>query len=159
MMNTLSQKHFIFTPENAKGPKRYGTNPSIEDVASFLNDQGERAEIVEGHYGVPERSILVHNPKNLPGLHQMASDFGQESAINSVNGHHAMHFYHGPKTGKIETGTGTVFSKEQPEDNYTTLHTSEGPLFFTHNFDMYKAEKAICLAKHSKSFPFSTSSC
>jgi len=140
MNNTLSSNHFIFSVENPKGPKRYGTNPSIEDVASFLNDQGERAEIVEGHYGVPERSILVHEPKNLPGLHQMAADFGQESGLESHGGEHTLHYYNGPNAGQVVKGKGTVFSKEQPEDNYTTIHTSDGPIHFQHNLDFNKSE-------------------
>src|SRR5271167_3954043 len=111
---------------------KFGSNPKIEDVTDFLNHNGENAEIVEGHYGKPERSILVRNPKNVPGLHQMASDFGQESAIHSKNGKHEMHFYHGPQAGQIVHGAGTQFNKEKPADYYTTIHTTSGPIHFTH---------------------------
>lgn len=122
-------------------PTKYGQNPSIEDVTKFLNHSGEDAEIVECHYGKPERSILVRHPKNVPGLHQMAKDFGQESAIHSKGGKHELHFYNGAMAGQVVGGEGTQFSEHQPEDNYTKIHTPEGPVFFTHNFDLGKSEK------------------
>jgi hypothetical protein len=139
MKHTLSPNHFILTPENPVVPGIQ--NPSIEDATKFLNQSGENAEIVQGHYDKPERSILIHNPKNVQGLHEMAKQFGQESAIHSQNGKHEMHFYHGPNAGKIVKGSGTQFYKEKPENYYTTIHTNKGPLHFSHNFDFNKSEK------------------
>lgn len=154
MKQVLSPNHFIFTPEQPKGPVVGNISPSIEDVTKFLNTSGENAEIVSGHYGSPERSILVHNPKNVNGLHQMAADLGQESAIHSQNGKHSMHFYHGPNAGQIVKGIGTKFHKEKPEDNYTAIHSVEGPVHFQHNFDFSTLGKSELKKGVKKLYPF-----
>src|ERR1039458_3943051 len=141
MKNVLGDSHFIFSVENPLVSPVHGQSPSTEDVSKFLNDNGEAAEIVEGHYGKPERSILVKNPKNIAGLHQLASDAGQESAIFSQGGNHQMHFYNGPQAGAVITGQRTKLQQEKPADNYTTVHTEEGPIHFQHNFDFGKSEQ------------------
>ena len=140
MNKFLGNEHFLFTSDNPKVQPRFPV-PSVDDLAQFLNQQGENAEVVEGHYGKPERSVLVRNPKNLKGLHQMAKDFGQESAIHSKGGKHEMHFYNGDNAGQVIAGEGTQFHEHQPEDNYTKIHTENGPIYFQHNFNFDKAEK------------------
>lgn len=135
MNKFLGHEHFLFQVDNPKVPVKHPQHPSIEEVAKFLSDSGEDAEIVEGHRGKPERSILVRHPRNLQGLHQMAKDLGQKSALHSRNGQHAIHYHNGPEAGKIVRGQGTHFYKEQPYDNYTKINTVDGPMYFSHNLD------------------------
>ena len=134
MKYALAPNHFIFTPENPKFPGKV-QNPSIEDVTRFLNSQGEDAQIVNGFYDGPERSILVSSPKNVPGLMQMAKDFGQESALHSQHGQHQLHYLNGPQEGQIVHGEGTNFHKEKPANNFTEVHTPDGPMYFQHNLN------------------------
>lgn len=140
MNKYLGDEHFIFTSENPAVTPKYPNVPSVDELAQFLTNQGEDAEVVEGHYGKPERSVLVRNPKNAKGLHQMASDFGQESAIHSKGGKHEIHFYNGLMAGSVVPGEGTKFFEHKPEDNYTKIHTPEGPLYFQHQFNFDKTE-------------------
>lgn len=135
MHKALAPHHLIFTPENPKHKSKFATNPSIEDVTKFLNDSGEDAQIVNGFYDGPERSILVQNPKNIPGMMQMATDFGQESVLHSDKGSHKLHYVNGPEKGKIVTGQGTHFLKEKPANHFTEVHTVDGPLYVQHNLN------------------------
>lgn len=148
MKRFLHDEHVIFTPENPMHPSVHGQNPSIEEVTKFLRGQGENAEIINGHYGKPERSILVNSPKNTKGLMSMAQSFGQDSLIHSKGGNHTMHFLNGSTAGQTVTGKGTKFLKEAPADHYSTVQTEEGPLHFQHNFDFGKAEALIKAEEH-----------
>lgn len=140
MKRFLHDEHIIFTPENPMHPTMHGQNPSIEDVTSFLRNNGENAEIIEGMYDKPERSILVNSPKNVKGLFDMAKGFGQDSLIHSVGGEHKLHYLNGPNAGQHIAGSGTKFLREKPDNHYSTIHTEEGPLHFQHQFDFGKSE-------------------
>lgn len=142
MYNALAPHHIIFSVENAIHPIMHGTNPSTEDAVKFLNSQGEDAQIIHGHRGIPEYRILIQNPKNVNGLFQMAKNAGQDSLLHSQNGQHVLHYLNGEKTGQTTTGTGIQFMKEPPADNYSTIHTAEGPLYFQHNLNFSDTTKS-----------------
>jgi len=137
----VASHHMMFTPEKPRFKSAHAQNPSIEDVTKFLNSQGEDAHIVEGFYGEPERSILVENPKNTKGIMQMAKDFGQESVLHSNEGKHQLHYVNGPDVGKIVSGEGTNWTKSKPTDNYTIIHTVDGPLYMQHNLNFENQTK------------------
>lgn len=77
-------------------------------------------EEVKGHYGQPERSFIIHNISE-DALKKLGKDFGQESVIHSVGGHHKLHYVTGAKAGHYEEGRGMEFFEKPPEDFYTEL--------------------------------------
>lgn len=126
--------HFIFSPEAPRAENKTGLNP--DQVKHKLKLMGETVEDTHGSYGGLERSFIVHDPKNIDALHQLAHNLGQESAISSKNGNHEMHYYHGQHAGKIRYGNGSQIHDEKPEDMYTKVTTPDGShRFFTHSFD------------------------
>jgi hypothetical protein len=149
----LPSEHYLFSVEDPLFPSKFGQNPTTEEVVNYLNSQGEKAEILDGKYGTNQRSIMVHFPKNIKGLNQLAKDCGQESVLHSVDGEHKFHFLNGPEEGNIKIGKGTRFHKEEPEDFWTKIHTPEGPLYFSHNFDPADVDNGQLddFARHHKS--------
>lgn len=147
MSNLLPKHHILFTPENPQYDSKFAHNPSIEDVTKLLSQNGEDAQIIEGHYEQPERSILVSNPLNINGIHQLAQDFGQESVLHSLNGHHTLTFVNGPRAGQFIKGRGTNYFREKPEGDHSIIHTVDGPLYFIHNLDGEDVEKSEELYK------------
>lgn len=91
-------------------------------------------EEVQGHYGGPERSVIIHNA-SADTMKQLGKDFGQESVIHSMGGNHRLHFVNGPRRGQHDEGRGMEFFKKPPEDYYTELpghgffrlHFQQGP--------------------------------
>ncbi len=77
-------------------------------------------EEVQGHYGQPERSLLIHNVSEAQ-LKQLGKDFGQESVIHSVGGNHRLHYVNGPRAGHYQEGRGMEMFSKPPEDFYTEL--------------------------------------
>ena len=130
-----SSSHFIFSVENPQHQPKVEA-PTHEQALEWLLHQGEDATSAFGHYGSPERSIVVNNPKNPEGLKQLAADTGQESIISSKDGKHELHYLNGPKKGQIVHGQGTQVHAEAPLDNYTAVPDEAGDyVYFTHNFD------------------------
>jgi len=127
--------HIIFSPENPLFPNSIKVKESIDEAVKNLVNQGEDAKKVQGHYGQPENSIIVFNPKNPESILQHVKDLGQESAIHSDGENHKFIFLNGPDEGRFVSGKGTVFHTEKPKDNYTTLPNGQ---HFTHNFDFSK---------------------
>lgn len=135
MKNIIGQPHFIFSVENPLHPPKIQV-PTHEQALKYLRSQGEDVMEANGHYGKPERSIVVLNPKNPQGLKQMAQDFGQESVIQSKNGKHELQYLNGPDRGKVIHGEGTKIFGTPPEDMYTTVKDEQGdPVHFRHNFN------------------------
>ena len=147
--------HFIFSPEKPRGPKDLDWSP--DQVKHYLeNKLGETIEDTHGKYGSHERSFIVHDPKNIEKLHQLASKLGQESSVESKDGQHEMHYYHGHHAGHVRLGHGTEVYDEQPDDNYTRTVTPDGNAkFFSHSFDwddknlkpMHKNELPVVIAE------------
>lgn len=135
MKDIVGHPHFIFSVENPIYPPTI-TPPSHEQAMQWLKAQGEDATEALGHYGAPERSIIVKNPKNVVGLQQLAQDTGQESVIHSKDGKHEMRYLNGPHRGKTVHGQGTEVFGEAPPDMFTTVKDAQGdPVHFRHNFD------------------------
>lgn len=136
----LSRPHFIFSAENPKYPKKNEVKLSHKEVLGHLQGAGYDAHEVDGHYGAPEKSIIVYgvNKEHQEKLHGLAAKLGQDSSIHSDGTNHEMRFHHGDDAGKKITGSGTQFHKEKPADFYTTL--PGGVHHFTHNFDFDKSE-------------------
>ncbi len=130
--------HIIFSPEKPLYPNAVKVKESTQEAVQNLVNQGEDAKAVQGHYGQPENSVIVFNPKNPQAILQHAKDLGQESAIHSDGENHKFIFLNGPDEGHSVSGKGTVFHTEKPKDNYTTLPNGQ---HFTHNFDFSKKGK------------------
>jgi hypothetical protein len=133
--------HMIFSAENSPYPDKVKGKATHEQVLEFLKSKGEDAVEVQGHYGSPERSILVRNPKKPDRIKRIAHGLGQESIIHSDGKNHRMEYLHGPNAGKHARGTGTVWHQSKPKDFYTTMDGKH----FTHNFDfdrLYDHERA-----------------
>lgn len=142
MKNIIGQHHFIFSVENPLHPSKLAVTPTHEQALQYLKDQGEDVMEAHGHYGSPERSLIVMNPKNPTGLKQLVQDLGQESIIHSKNGKHEMHFLNGPNRGQVIHGEGTEVYGKQPADMFTTVKDEHGdPIHFKHNFNFSKSEK------------------
>lgn len=140
----ISGPHFIFSAENPKHPHENKLGLTHEQVLHHLKNAGYDAHEMGGHYGAPERSIVVYGvqDEHAKQLHSLASNLGQDSSIHSTGKEHKLVYHHGGSKGKIVTGKGTVWHKEKPKDFFTTLPGGVG--HFTHNFEFDKSEK-ICV--------------
>lgn len=110
-------------------PRVSGDNDSM--LAALLA-MGEDAIETRGHYGVPERSIMVRSPKDVEGIKTLARDYGQESVLFSDGLNHQMTYLQGRWNGGVNPGSGTVFHESEPEDFYTVL--PDGTIF-THTIE------------------------
>lgn len=132
----IPKHHVLFSVEQPRHPITLAGAPTTEEVVQHLNSTGENAEIVHGQYGgVPEKSIMVSNPKNMKGITDLATGLGQDSLLHSKNGQHELHFLNGDNKGQHYKGSGSTVHPLQPEDNWTKLHTVDGPKFVQHNID------------------------
>jgi hypothetical protein len=136
--------HFIFSAQNPFYPENMRYSMSHADVVDLLKRKGYDVEEVEGMYGKPEKSILVHNPSKLAVKHllDLSKDLGQESSIYSDGYNHEMHYHGGENAGKHVKGQGTTIHKRKPDDFYTTMVDGT---HFTHlfNFDeLHDADKS-----------------
>jgi hypothetical protein len=131
--------HFLLSAENPKYPEKNELGLSHHQVLQHLQGAGYDAHEVDGHYGAPEKSIVVYgiNHEHAEKLHSLAARMGQDSSIFSTGTHHEMRFHHGDDAGKKITGKGTQHHAAKPGDFYTTL--PGGTHHFTHNFDFPEA--------------------
>ncbi len=137
--------HFIFSAENPMYPENHVYNMKHDEVLNMLKQKGYNAESVSGHYGKPERSILVHNPPkhSLDHLLDLSKKLGQESSIYSDGYNHEMHFHGGPNADHHVKGQGTTIHKRKPDDHFTEMKDGKS---FTHlfNFDeLHPPESSI----------------
>lgn len=125
--------HFIFSAENPLYEDRKKIKMNHDQVIDFLRNKGYNAESMHGHYGSPEKSIIVHNPPkhSVDNLLELSQNLGQESSIYSDGYNHEMHYHHGPNAGTHHKGQGTNFHKKPPEDLYSSIDGTH----FTHNFN------------------------
>ena len=126
--------HFIFSAENPMYPENLKYNMSHHDVLDLLQRKGYKAEEMQGMYGHPERSIIVHNPSHLAAKHllDLSKDLGQESSIYSNGYDHELHFHGGPNAGLHVKGQGTAIHKRPPDDYYSTMNDGTT---FTHQLN------------------------
>jgi len=131
----LSKPHFLFSAEAPKFPEKNTVGLNHDDIVNHLKGAGYDAVGVEGHYGAPEKSILVYgvNKDQAHQLHGLAARLGQDSSIYSDGKNHEMKFHHGEHAGKTIKGYGTTFHPEKPVDYFTTL--PGGTHHFTHHFN------------------------
>jgi hypothetical protein len=131
----ISGPHFLLSAENPRFPDKNELKLDHNSVLSHLQGAGYDAHSVEGHYGAPEKSIVVYgiSPDHAEKLHGLAAKLGQDSSIYSTGQKHEMRFHHGENAGKKIHGIGTVWHKQKPGDFYTAL--PGGVHHFTHNFD------------------------
>jgi hypothetical protein len=127
--------HFLFSAENPVHKDKVTSKMNHKQTLQHLKSKGFKTTEVQGHYGSPENSIMVHNvsPKQAEHLHGLASKLGQDSSLYSHNGTHENRYHHGQNAGKSAWGSGTVWHKEKPKDFYTTLPSGK---HFTHNLDL-----------------------
>jgi predicted GNAT family acetyltransferase len=78
---------------------------------------------------------MIEHPKNIEGLKQIATDFGQDSILESKNGNNILHYVNGPKAGTQVTGEGYKTYNEAPEDGYSVIPTESGNVYVQHNLD------------------------
>lgn len=128
----VKEKHLIFSMDNPA----YGQhdNQRHQAMLELLKEHGADHHEIEGHYGKPERSIIVSNPeKHLQAaIEKILTDHGQESYIISDGYNHKMKFLNGENAGKHVRGQGTQFHETAPETGFSK--TKDGEIF-THNFD------------------------
>lgn len=137
--------HFIFSAEHPMYPENHVYNLNHGEVVQMLKGKGYQVEEVNGHYGKPERSILVHNPSKTAVAHllDLSKKLGQESSIYSDGYNHEMHFHGGPNSDHHIKGQGTTFHKRKPDDYFTEMSNGHS---FTHvfNFDeLHPPESSI----------------
>lgn len=172
-VSTLKKPHFIFSAQSPMYPENQRLNMSHADVMGLLQRKGYKVEEMQGMYGKPEKSILVHNPSKVAVRHllDLSKELGQESSIYSDSYNHEFHFHGGENAGKHAKGQGTTIHKRPPEDHYSTMTDGTN---FTHliNFDelhdadkssvkqndsIKKSEKAgLLLAKNENKHPLET---
>ncbi len=130
--------HFLMSAENPKFPEKNVLGMDHATTLSHLQGAGYDAHEVNGHYGAPEKSIIVYgvNHDQANQLHGLAAKLGQDSSIYSDGTNHTMQFHHGEMAGKKILGQGTVHHTQKPADFFTTL--PGGANHFTHNFDFDK---------------------
>lgn len=131
----------LLSGENPRGPTE--TTPTHENLINHLKQMGLKHEVVQGHYGSPETSVLVHNPTR-DQMVSLGKRFGQESVIHSSGGKHELVYTHGPDAGKVHTANTHEFFKEPPKDFYTEL---PGHGHFRINFDFSKPPQLPVISK------------
>jgi len=146
-MNTALGSHIIFSAENSPYPDKVKSTATHAEVLSFLKAKGEDAHEVQGHYGAPEKSIVVHNPKKPEHIKRLAHSLGQESVIDSDGKNHRLEYLHGVNVGKYAQGSGTVWHSQKPKDFYTSLPDGR---HFTHNLDFDNLQLTAALRQKVK---------
>lgn len=89
-----------------------------------LDSMGVRYNETEGHYGAPERSMIIYGlPKEQ--LQALGRKYGQEAVIHNQDGQREFIYTNGPNAGTYHPGLPTYdrWSEEEgpPEDYYTKV--------------------------------------
>ncbi len=123
----------IMSGENPRFPSAPGGHEALK---AELDQMGHPYEEAMGHYGMPERSLIVHGiPRDK--MFELGQKYGQESIIHGQMGHHDFIYTNGPDAGHAhpglpEFGHWEANHPQSPIDNYTQL--SDGSRFQL-NFD------------------------
>jgi hypothetical protein len=138
MRNLVARPHIILSVENPGYPASSPVSHNVAIKALQRLGGGQVLEI-QGHYGKPERSILISDPSDEQAqfARHLAHRTGQESHIESDGYSHKMYYSNGPQAGQITHGRGTTWHEQSPQDFYSKLPSGDT---FTHNFDMDKFE-------------------
>jgi hypothetical protein len=149
MKDLLKQPHIIFSVQNPMH-KPAERAPSHEMMIERLKSQGENAHSMIGKYRLPEKSIIVFNPKNPADIKRIAKVLGQDSIIYSSGGKNALIYVNGDKEDQAEYGAGTVFHEKKPGDFYSIL--PDGTIF-THEIGNLKKTEKLFKASEIKLTP------
>lgn len=125
----ISGPHIMLTAENPLHPAKH--RMTNEQLHEHLTSLGESPVHIQGHYGSPERSLLIPRPKNPEKIRQLATDLGQESILESDGENHILNYVNGPRKGEADAGSGTDFHEQKPNDFYSVL---PGGTIFSHKF-------------------------
>ena len=130
--HSFQQPHVLISAENPYHHQEL--KMSHGDLHQLLQNKGYDVSEIQGHYGSPEKSLMIKNPPqhSLKHFNELARKLGQDSIIHSTGDVHEMHYVNGEKAGKHIKGQGTEIHSQKPEDFYST--TPEGT-HFAHNFD------------------------
>jgi hypothetical protein len=95
-----------------------------EELKRDLDAMGVQHEETQGHYGVPERSVLIYGlPRE--NLYALGQKYGQEAVIHNEGGKREFIYTNGPNAGKMHSGLPSFEhwpeGSEPPEDYYTKL--------------------------------------
>lgn len=114
---------------------RYPSAPGgHEALKRDLDDLGAQYEETRGHYGVPERSLIVYGvPRETAA--SLGKKYGQEAVIHSQAGRPEFIYTNGENEGAHHASTGTheFWPPDQQPDDYWTELPGEG--FVRLNFD------------------------
>lgn len=125
----------VMSGENPRFPSLPGGH---EGLKSHLDKLGFPYEEVLGHYGSPERSLIIHGIPRAK-LFELGKKFGQESVIHGDAGHHEFIYTNGPDEGLAHPGLPTyeTWTKDQgtPDDYWTKLPSGDS---FRLHFDFDK---------------------
>ncbi len=95
-----------------------------ENLVGTLRQMGLKFEQTDGKYEVPEKSVIIHQPR-LDQMKTLGKLFGQESIVHSVGGRHELHYTNGPFEGKVRrldpAQVPHQWFPEAPEDYFTRL--------------------------------------
>jgi hypothetical protein len=149
MKDLLKQPHIIFSVQNPMH-KPAERAPSHEMMIERLKSQGENAHSMIGKYRLPEKSIIVFNPKSPADIKRIAKVLGQDSIIYSSGGKNALIYVNGDKEGQVEYGAGTKFHEKKPNDFYSVL--PDGTVF-THEIGNLKKTEKLFKASEIKLNP------
>lgn len=146
-LHSFQKPHILMSAENPYYHQELKL--SHDDVRNMLHEKGYDFSEIQGHYGKPERSFMIHNPpeSSLPHFNELARKLGQDSIIHSTGNHHEMHYLNGENTGKYIKGQGTEIHHNQPEDFYSTDASGK---HFSHNFDFGTLHDQSNIIKNNK---------
>lgn len=106
-----------------------------ENLVKVLKGMGLKHEQTNGRYGEPERSVIIHNPRE-DQMQTLGKLFGQESVVHSSGGKHKLIYTNGAHEGQHRTTVPAQpphqFFSEPPEDYYTHLPNTG---YYRINFD------------------------
>lgn len=95
-----------------------------EELKRDLDTMGVQHEETEGHYGAPEKSVVIYGlPRDQ--LYALGQKYGQEAVIHNEGGKREFIYTNGPLAGKMHPGLPSFEhwpeGSEPPEDNFTKL--------------------------------------
>ena len=112
-------------PHDAKTGKQTTLSPEEnnkrhEDLKSKLKADGAIFHEAVGHYGSPEKSLMVHHTGKITPEHinKLGKHYEQHSVFHSSDNNHRIHYTHGADEGSHHKGQGHQIS-DHHADYYT----------------------------------------
>lgn len=139
----------IMTPDSPKFPAK---ETGHEAFLSKLKEMGLEYQPAPGKYGgTQENSYFILNPTRQQ-IFQLGHDFGQESVVDSRNGHRELLYTNGENMGKALHANPTFhfYPGAAPDDNYTTMPGGHVSLNFDWDKDPQETEFAPVQIQHER---------